>query len=134
MYNNSLQYKDSLPELLFTPLRTTMKILDIRMNIPSYGLRFLGYPRSVAELHNLEELRMDIVRNRTLPKEYCNMSRLKKLIFAGGRSNVIYLDDNAFNAMSTLNISEINLSGLDIGFIGSQTFFKSVVSKTTGSQ
>ena len=122
LYNNSLQYKDSLPKSLFIPLRTTMKILDIRMNIPSHGLRFLGYPKSVAELHNLEELRMDIVRNRTLSQEYSNMSMLQKLIFAGGSSNVTYLDDNAFNAMSTLNISEINLSGLDIGFIGPLTF------------
>ena len=122
LYNNSLQYKYSLQKSLFIPLRTTMKILDIRMNIPSHGFRFSGYPISVAELHNLEELRMDIVRDKLLPQEYSNMSMLQKLIFAGGRSNVISLDDNVFNALSTLNISEINLSDLDIGFIGPQTF------------
>ena len=121
LYNNSLQYKYSLPKSLFLPLRTTTKILDIRMNIRSHDLKFLGYPKSLAELHNLEELRMDLVRYKPLPQEYSNMRMLQKLIFMGGRSNVISLNDT-FDALSSLNISEIDLSGLDIGFIDRHLF------------
>ena len=119
LYNNSLQYSYSFPKSLFIPLRSSVEILDIRMNI---GLKFLGYPISVAELYSLEELRMDIIRDQPLPQEYSNMSKLHKLIFMGGRSNVVFLNDNTFEALSTLNISEINLGGLDIGMIGRHTF------------
>ena len=115
LYNNSLKYKNSLPGPVFRPLNQSLKVLDIRMNL-------VHYPSSVGELHNLEELRVDCLRDLPLPNEYSNLKELRKMVFTSGRKNVGLLRDNLFSAVRDLNITEVDLSSLDIGVIGEQTF------------
>ena len=119
LYNNSLKHKNSLPGSVFVPLNHSLKVLDVRMNL-------LGaeghYPPSVGELHYLEELRIDCLRDQSLPSEYSNLKQLRKIVFSGGRKNVGLLADNLFSAVKDLNITEVELAGLDIGIVGRQTF------------
>ena len=119
LYNNSLTYKNSLPGSVFRPLSQTLKVLDIRMN-------FLGaevhYPPTVAKLHNLEELRMDCLSDQSLPSEYSNLQQLRKITFSSPRKHVGLLSDHLFSAVKELNVTEVDLAGLDIGVIGKQTF------------
>ena len=96
LYNNSLKYENSLPGSVFIPLSHSLKVLDIRMNL-------LGadghYPPSVNELHNLEELRIDCLRDHSLPSEYSELKQLRKIVFSGGRKNVGLLGDDLFSAL-----------------------------------
>ena len=113
-----------MPKNLFLPLRKSLKILDIRRNLLNPDLKLTNYPVSLSELHNLVELRMDILRDKPLPKEYRDMKHLQRLIFTDGRSNVVSVKDDTFDAVSKSNISEIYLIGLNIGIIGPRTFSK----------
>ena len=36
LYNNSLKFKSSFPEFVFSPLSQSLKVLDIRMNLVNY--------------------------------------------------------------------------------------------------
>ena len=119
--NNSLKYEKSLPESVFRPLSHSLKVLDIRMNLLGAEAHF---PPSVGELHHLEELRMDCLRGQSLPIEYCKLKRLRKIIFSRAREHVGLLNDSLFSAVRNLNVTEVDLVGLDIGVIGNQTFSK----------
>ena len=123
LYNNSLEYENSLPEPLFEPLNTSLKILDIRMNMMNNTLNY-KYPNSVGNLKMLTELRMDCLRDKPLPFEYSNLKNLKKLIFQGGRHDIFSLGNDIFDTISLLNVSEINLAGLNLRIIGKDTFSK----------
>ena len=122
LYNNQLQYMDSLSPTVFQPLNQSLKVLDIRMNLLNDNLDLLNYPLSVAKLYNLNELRMDLLRAKPLPEEYEALCNLQKLLFQGGRQNVGHVQNNTFDAVSTLDITEINLCGLDITIIRMGTF------------
>ena len=122
LYNNELQFMYSLPPTVFQSLNQGLKVLDIRMNLLNDNLDLLDYPLSVAELYNLNELRMDLLRDKPLPEEYKTMYNLQKLQFQDGRGNVIHVTNNTFDAVSTLKITEINLSGLDIEMISKGTY------------
>ena len=122
LYSNGLEFVDSLPPTVFQPLNQSLKILDIRMNLLNDNLDLLNYPLSVAELHNLNKLRMDLLKDKPLPEEYKALYNLQKLLFEGGRRNVNHVQNNTFDAVSTLNITEINLCGLDITIIMMGTF------------
>ena len=123
-YDNKLEYVNSMPKNLFTPLRKSLKVLDIRRNFLNPDLKLMYYPVSFSELHNLVELRIDILRDKPLPKEYRDMKHLQKFIFIDGRPNVVSLKDDTFDAVSKSNISEIQLIGLNVGVIGQRTFSK----------
>ena len=122
LYNNSLEHENSLPHPVFQPLSQSLKILDIRMNMMN-PLNY-KYPYSISNLKMLMELRMDCLRHKPLPFEYSNLKSLKKLIFQGGRKDIISLGNDTFDSISLLNVSEINLAGLDLGIIGKDTFSK----------
>ena len=88
LYDNSLKKETSLLKLVFQPLNKSLKMLDIRMNLMNPNIDLVNYPKSVAELSNLEELRMDCLTNKSLPAEYSSLKHLQTLIFGGGRWNV----------------------------------------------
>ena len=85
LYNNDLQFVDSLPPTVFQPLNQSLKVLDIRMNLLNDHLDLLNYPLSLAKLYNLNELKMDLLRDKPLPEEYKTLYNLQKLQFEGGR-------------------------------------------------
>ena len=124
LYNNSLELKTSLPSSVFSPVRNSLKVLDIRMNLKSENLDLVNYPVSVAELHNMVELKMDCLQGKSLPQVYKKLVNLQKLTFMNGRGNVLAVNDNLFHSVSKLNISEINLAGLNILKMGKKTFSK----------
>ena len=130
LYNNSLELVNSLPKSVFLPVRTSLKVLDIRMNLKNENLDLLNYPVSVGKLYNLVELRMDCLRGKPLPGEYRYMVHLEKLVFMDGRTNIVTLQNNVFDSVSMSKISEINLAGLNIQTIGLQTFSKLKALKT----
>ena len=121
LFNNELQFKNSLPQSVFQPLNQSLRVLDIRMNLLNDNLDLLNYPLSVAELHNLNELRMDLLKDKPLPEEYKVLYNLQKLLFEGGQ-NVGRVKNNTFDAVSTLKVTEISLCGLDITIIMMGTF------------
>ena len=77
LYNYSLEHENSLPESLFQPLSKSLKMLDIRMNILNRKLYLVNYPTSIGKLYNLRDLKMDCLRNKSLPFEYANLKQLK---------------------------------------------------------
>ena len=96
LFNNKLDYVTSMPKNLFLPVRKSLKVLDIRRNLLNPDLNLMNYPVSLSELHTLVELRMDILRDKPLPKEYRDMKHLQRLIFTDGRPNVVSLKDDTF--------------------------------------
>ena len=123
LYNNSLEFSTSLPENVFLPLKN-LKVLDVRMNLLNKDLDLVNYPVSISELTNVIELRMDILREKPLPKEYRTLRRLQRLVLSDGRQNTVSLKDDTFDAVAESNIQEIHLVGLNIGRIGKKTFSK----------
>ena len=67
LFNNSINL---LNKSVFTPLSKTLEILDIGMNFKKGNTVSLQYFMSITELSNLVELRMDIIKNKSLPKQY----------------------------------------------------------------
>ena len=123
LYNNSLEKENSLPNSVFQPLKMSLKMLDIRINLMNPVIDLVNYPNSVAELNNLEELRMDCLTNKSLPAEYSSLKHLQTLIFGGGRSNVKMLHQKMFAALLELNVTKIDLTSLFISMIWEKTFF-----------
>ena len=72
-------------KLVFKPLDKSLKMLDIRINLMNPNTDLVNYPKSVAELSNLKELRMDCLTNKSLPAEYSSLKHLQTMIFGGGR-------------------------------------------------
>ena len=122
LYNNSLEQESSLPNSVFQPLNRSLKLLDIRINQMNPNTDLVNYPKSVAELHNLTELRMDCLTNKSLPAEYSSLKHLQTLIFGGGRQNVKMLHQKMFAAISKLRVTKIDLAGLYISMIWGKTF------------
>ena len=122
LYNNSLEQENSLPNSIFQPLKMSLKILDIRINLMNPKINLMTYPKSVAELQNLVELRMDCLTNKSLPAEYSLLKHLQTLIFGGGQGNIRMLHQNMFAAILKLNVTKIDLTGLYISMIWRQTF------------
>ena len=82
----------------------------------------MNYPVSVGELVGLKELRIDCLRNKSLPIEYGKLKNLTKLSFADSRKGLGFVSDDMFLAVAALNITDIDFAGLNIGFIGNNTF------------
>ena len=82
----------------------------------------MGYPPSVGELVSLKELRIDCLRNKSLPMEYGKLKNLTKLSFTDGRKEVGLVGDDMFRAVSKSGITDVNLGELNIGVIGNNTF------------
>ena len=124
LYNNSLELNKSFPAPVFQPLEKSLKVLDIRMNMLNKDLYLVNYPSSIGHLQNPEQLKLDCLREKPLPLEYSSLRKLNILSFEGGRKNVISLGDNMFDTVTKLNISEINLAGLNLRIIRQHTFSK----------
>ena len=122
LYNNSLEQERSLPDSLFQPLNKSLKMLDIRLNLMNPNIHLVNYPKSVAELTNLEELRMDCLTNKSLPVEYSSLKHLQRLILGGGRRNIRILHQKMFVAILKLAVTKIDLTGLYISMIFEKTF------------
>ena len=122
LYNNSLEKETSLPKLVFKSVNKSLKMLDIRLNLMNPNIELVNYPKSVSELHNLVELRIDCLTNKSLPVEYSSLKHLQTLIFGGGRWNVKMLHQNMFVAISKLRVTKIDLTGLYISMIFEKTF------------
>ena len=82
----------------------------------------VNYPKSVAELYSLEELRIDCLRNKSLPAGYSSLKHLKTLIFGGGRRNIRRLHQEMFAAILNLRVTKIDLTRLFISMIWEKTF------------
>ena len=121
LYNNSLELKDSFPMSIFLPISQSLEVLDIRRNLLG-DISEMNYPVSVGEIVGLKQLRIDCLRNKSLPTEYGKLKSLKKISFTDGRKAVGLVSDDMFLAVSALNITDIDLAGLDIGVIGNNTF------------
>ena len=122
LYNNSLEQESSLPKSVFQPLNKSLKMLDIRINLMNPNIDLVNYPKSVAELYNLIELRMDCLTNKSLPTEYSTLTLLQRLILGGGRGNVKILHQKMFAAILKLAVTKIDLTGLYISMIFEETF------------
>ena len=121
LFNNSI---NSLSKSVFTPLGKTLKILDIGMNFKKGNAVSLQYLISITELSNLVELRMDIIKNHALPKEYGQLKHLQKLSLTVGGRYIKYIRDDMFDATKFLNVTDISLVGLRLDIIGKETFVK----------
>ena len=121
LYNNSLEFMGSYPKSVFVPISKSLEVLDVRRNLMG-DTRKMSYPVSVGELAGLRELRIDCLRNKSLPMEYGKIKKLTKISFSGGRNQVRHVVDDMFYAVSDLNITDIDLAGLNIGVIGSNNF------------
>ena len=121
LFNNSISF---LPKSVFSPVRNSLLILDIRMNIENGNIDSSNYLPAVAELAHLVELKMDIIKNKSLPEEYGQLKHLQKLSFMGGGRYIKYIRDDMFDSVKLLNITEVSLIGLQLDIIGKQTFFK----------
>ena len=84
----------------------------------------LNYLPAVAELSHLMELKMDIIKNKSLPNEYSQLKHLQKLSFMGGGRYIKFIRDDMFESVKLLNITEVRLIGLNLDIIGKLTFFK----------
>ena len=124
LYNNSLKHKDSLPSSVFTLLRSSLKFLDIRLNLKSKNQSRLEYHESVSELEALETLKLDCLRNKPLPAAFGNLRSLRTLVFGGGSSGVVRLASDMFDAVADLGITEINMENLRLGYIENETLAK----------
>ncbi len=124
LFGNNLMQNDSWSESLFLPLANSLKSLDIRMNQKNPDPESGFYPLPIVTLKKLEELKMDLIRNQPLPVEYGGLSRLQRLMFAKGRSRLGFVADDTFDAVSALNITEVNLSDLNVAAIGPQALSK----------
>ena len=121
LYNNNLQFKDSYPKSVFVHINQSLEVLDIRRNLLG-DISEMSYPVSVGELLGLGELKIDCLRNKSLPLEYSKLKNLTKLSFSDGRKQVRFVSDDMFLAVSALGITDIDLAGLDIAVIGINTF------------
>ena len=83
LFNNSIRF---LPKTIFIPISKSLLLLDIRMNLENNNMESSDYLPAVAQLTNLVELKMDIIRNKSLPKEYGQLKHLQKLSFSGRRT------------------------------------------------
>ena len=119
---NRLEKETSLPKSVFKSLNKSLKMLDIRINLMNPNIDLVNYPKAVADLHNLEELRMDCLTNKSLPAEYSSLNHLQRLIFGGGRWNVRILHQKMFAAISKLRVTKIDLNGLYTSMIFEKTF------------
>ena len=121
LYNNSLKCIDSYPESIFVPISQSLEVLDIRRNLLE-DVTEMDYPISVRELVGLKELRIDCIRNKSLPTEYGKLRNLTKLSFTGGSKKVGFIRDDMFKAVSKAGITDVNLGALEIELIGNDTF------------
>ena len=121
LYNNNLELEDSFPKSVFLPISQSLEVLDIRRNLLG-DISQMDYAVSVGELVGLRELRMDCLRNKSLPMEYRKLKNLTKLSFADGRKEVGFIRDDMFKAVSKATITDVNLGALNIGLIGNDTF------------
>ena len=121
LYNNSLEMKDSYPKSVFVPISQSLEVLDMQMNLLG-DISQTDYPVSVGELVGLRELRIDCLQIKSLPTEYAKLVNLAKISFSGGRKPVGYVAENMFLTVSDLGVTDIDFAGLDIGFIGNNTF------------
>ena len=129
LYNNSLKSIDSYPESVFEPISQSLEVLDIRQNLLG-DITEMDYPVSVGELTGLRELRIDCLRNKSLPLEYGKLKNVTKMSFADGRKGLGFVSDDMFLAVAALNVTHIDFAGLDIGFIGNDTFLNLLRLKT----
>ncbi len=120
LFNNSLE--STFPASVFHPVSQSLQILDIRNNLRSLDPGSLNYPVSVAENHRLKELRLDCVRNKSLPGKYKKLKHLQKIVFSDGRQDVKFLHPAIFNSVSSSSIVDIELSGVGISMVWSNTF------------
>ena len=118
---NNLKTQEALPISVFLAIGQSLKLLDIRRNLLG-EVSETDYPVSVGELTSLEELRIDFIPNKSLPKEYGKLTNLTKLSFAGGRKEAGLIKDSMFREISSLNVTDVNLAGLNISVIGRKTF------------
>ena len=92
------------------------------------------YPVSFSELHNLVELRMDILRDKPLPKEYKGMKHLQKLIFTDGQPNVVSLKDDTFDTVSKSNISGNSAHRLEYWSYWTTNLFQAITAEDSRSE
>ena len=129
LYNNSLKFRNSCPKSVFMPISKSLEVLDIRQNLLG-DISQVDYPVSVGGLAGLKELRIDCLRNKSLPKEYGKLKNLAEISFSGGRNKVRFVGDDMFKTISDLGTTDIDFAGLDIGVIGNKTFLHLVTLKT----
>ena len=124
MFANNLQENDSLPLSVFVPISNSLRVLDIRRNLMKVNISLIDYPTAVRALKNLAVLKIDCIKLKPLPSEYGELQGLQRLVFGGGRSDVIHLASTMFDAVSHINILEINMVNLRLGYVNASTFGK----------
>ena len=124
LFHNNLEHNNSLPYSVFVPLSKTLKVLDIRRNLMKDNITLIDYPKAIGSLTSLTTLKIDGLTNKALPAYYGQLQNLERLIFGGGRSDVVVLANDTFDTVSKLNITEINLSNLRLGFVNESTLGK----------
>ena len=110
LHNNSLFTALYTSSQIFQPLQNNLRVLDIRQNIKGSIPPKTGYPiRALAPLRALEELLMDGLDRKPLDPGFRKLGSLRKLVFAGGRRDVVHIPDSAFRPVP--HLTELDMSG-----------------------
>ncbi len=80
------------------------------------------YQTAVAELAELKELRIDLIRNKSLPPEFQSLISLTNLVFSGGHE-IKFIKGDTFSCLKNRNITRLSFSGLGIGKIDKDAFY-----------
>ena len=119
LYNNSLYAAFQCDPFMFAPFSSALRVLDIRRNIKDDCLNCHQYPGALLKnLPELTELYMDAIDRRSLDEDFKHLTSLRKLVFSGGRGNVVHITNNMFRYVP--NITELDMASIGVGFMSRQ--------------
>ena len=119
LYNNSLYAAFQRDPFILAPLSGALRVLDIRKNLKDECLECQQYPGALLKnLPELTDLYMDAIDNCPLGEEFKHLTNLKKLVFSGGRGNIVHIKNTMFRYVP--NITELDMAGIGVGSMRGQ--------------
>ena len=116
LYNNSLYAAFLRDPFMFAPFSSALRVLDVRRNVKDDCLNCNQYPGALLKtLPELTELYMDAIDRCPIGEDFKHLTRLRKLVFSGGRGKVVHITNNMFRYVP--NITELDMAGIDVGFM-----------------
>ena len=119
LYNNNLYAAFQRDPFTFEPLSGALRVFDIRRNVNDDCLDCHQYPGALLKnLPELTELYMDAIDGRPLGEDFKQLKSLRKLVFSGGRGNVVHVTNSMFRYVP--NITELDMAGIGVGSMNGQ--------------